>query len=619
MSAAARTRDVDVIAEFRAAMERRGIAPPMHIIADGKIHRCNTSGRNGKGDASYLLHLDGLIAAGGFQNWQDGIGWEDWRADIGRELSAAERNALKAKAVAAGQQQAAEIARRQAEAAQNAERIWNEFAPCTGHPYLAKKGLVAGYGARVSKQNELVLPLRDNGGRLRSLQFIRPDGGKTYLTAGQVSGCYHVIGQPDGVVLIGSGFATSASAHTATSYPIAVAFDDGNLSAVAKAIRAKYPDTKIVIVADDDHLRVGNPGLTKARAAAAEVGGVVAVPQFGPERRADAKDFNDLAQLVGPEAVRACIETALGAVETDKRDRRLRPLSVAQFLALDIPPREMMLAPWLPEKGLAMVHSPRGVGKTHFALSAGYAVATGGALLRFEAPRPRRVVYIDAEMPANTMQQRLASLVFAGKEPPDPSFFRILSADLIEGGLPDLATAEGQAEIDAAVADAELIIVDNISTLVRSVKENEAEGWLPVQGWALAHRRTGRSVLFVHHTGKGGLQRGTSRREDVLDTVIGLRRPSDYTPDQGARFEVHFEKARGFHGDDARTFEAKYEERNGAAMWMRTEIADVEIDRVVDALKEGMSLRGVANELQMHRSKVERLKKKAAAMGKLDG
>jgi len=228
-------------------------------------------------------------------------------------------------------------------------------------------------------------------------------------------------------------------------------------------------------------------------------------------------------------------------------------------------------------------------------------------------------VYIDAEMPANTMQQRLASLVFAGKEPPDPSFFRILSADLIEGGLPDLATAEGQAEIDAAVADAELIIVDNISTLVRSVKENEAEGWLPVQGWALAHRRAGRSVLFAHHTGKGGLQRGTSRREDVLDTVIGLRRPSDYTPDQGARFEVHFEKARGFHGDDARTFEAKYEERNGAAMWMRTEIADVEIDRVVDALKEGVSLRGVANELQMHRSKVERLKKKAAAMGKLDG
>ena len=66
---------------------------------------------------------------------------------------------------------------------------------------------------------------------------------------------------------------------------------------------------------------------------------------------------------------------------------------------------------------------------------------------------------------------------------------------------------------------------------MRTGRENEAEGWLPVQDWALGHRRAGRSVLFIHHAGKGGLQRGTSRREDVLDTVIGLRRPTDYSAD----------------------------------------------------------------------------------------
>jgi putative DNA primase/helicase len=37
-------------------------------------------------------------------------------------------------------------------------------------------------------------------------------------------------------------------------------------------------------------------------------------------------------------------------------------------------------------------------------------------------------------------------------------------------------------------------------------------------------------LLIVHHTGKGGEQRGTSRREDVLDTSISLRRPADYAP-----------------------------------------------------------------------------------------
>jgi putative DNA primase/helicase len=223
-------------------------------------------------------------------------------------------------------------------------------------------------------------------------------------------------------------------------------------------------------------------------------------------------------------------------------------------------------------------------------------------------------------MPAATMQRRVAAIV-AGFEdaPPAPDYLRLLSADITEGGLPDLGTSEGQAEIDAAIGEAELIVVDNISTLVRTGKENEAESWLPVQGWALAHLRAGRSVLFIHHAGKTGLQRGTSRREDVLDTVIGLRRPDDYRAEQGARFELHFEKARGLLGEDARSFEAQYEERDNTALWLRAEIADAELTRVAEALRDGISIREAAAEFGMHRSKVERLKRRAADKGMLDG
>jgi hypothetical protein len=298
---------------------------------------------------------------------------------------------------------------------------------------------------------------------------------------------------------------------------------------------------------------------------------------------------------------------------------RLRPLSLAEFLELELPPRGMMLAPWLPEKGLAMVYAKRGVGKTHFALTGGYAVACSGSYLGFEAPRPRRVLYLDGEMPAKTMQSRLAAIV-AGFDPrpPESTFFRLLSADLIDGGLPDLGTTEGQAEVDAAIGDAELVIVDNLSALLRSGKENEAESWLLIQSWALAHRRAGRSILFVHHAGKGGQQRGTSRREDLLDTVITLRWPEDYQAEQGARFEVYFEKARGVFGDDARAFEARYEERDGAALWTRTEIADAELMRVVAALHDGMSIRGTAEELGLSKGQVERLKKRAIEQGLLN-
>jgi putative DNA primase/helicase len=65
-----------------------------------------------------------------------------------------------------------------------------------------------------------------------------------------------------------------------------------------------------------------------------------------------------------------------------------------------------------------------------------------------------------------------------------------------------------------------------------------------------------RGVAVVHHAGVNGRQRGTSRREDTLDTVIALRRPSDYLATQGARFEVHFEKGRGLFWPEAKPFEA---------------------------------------------------------------
>jgi putative DNA primase/helicase len=103
----------------------------------------------------------------------------------------------------------------------------------------------------------------------------------------------------------------------------------------------------------------------------------------------------------------------------------------------------------------------------------------------------------------------------------------------------------------------------------------------------------------------------------VLDTVIGLKRPTDYRSDQGARFEIVFEKTRGFHGDGALSFEARYETREDSAFWMRTEITDAALIRVADAIGDGMSIREAADALGMHRSKVERLKKRAEEKGVL--
>src|SRR5262249_8097698 len=57
-------------------------------------------------------------------------------------------------------------------------------------------------------------------------------------------------------------------------------------------------------------------------------------------------------------------------------------------LKLQLPPREHLLEPILPAKGLAMVYAPRGIGKTHVALGIAYACASGGTLSDGEPRSP---------------------------------------------------------------------------------------------------------------------------------------------------------------------------------------------------------------------------------------
>lgn len=292
-------------------------------------------------------------------------------------------------------------------------------------------------------------------------------------------------------------------------------------------------------------------------------------------------------------------------------------VSLADFLAREFPPRQNLLAPWLPEQGLCMVYAPRGVGKTYFALSVAYAVAAGGRFLNWYAPEPQGVLYLDGEMPATVMQERLAAIVRgADQEPAAP--FELVTPDLQERGIPRLDCAAGQAAIEEVMSpETKLIICDNLSTLT-SGAENDGDDWLPVQSWALSQRAQGRSVLMVHHAGKGGQQRGTSRREDVLDTVLALKHPPGYTPDQGASFEIHFEKGRGIYGDNTLPIEATLtESTEGALTWASRTLEASTLDKVVKLTREGLNQPEIADALGINKSTVSRHLKKARSMGLL--
>jgi hypothetical protein len=122
--------------------------------------------------------------------------------------------------------------------------------------------------------------------------------------------------------------------------------------------------------------------------------------------------------------------------------------------------------------------------------------------------------------------------------------------------------------------------------------------------------------VFIHHSGKGGAQRGTSRREDLLDVVIRLENPADYNPESGAHFRVVFEKSRGLHGEAVREFEANLSaDDRGIQVWTWREAEGATLGRVVELDALGMSQGEIAAELNVNRSTVCRALQKAKAEG----
>lgn len=253
-----------------------------------------------------------------------------------------------------------------------------------------------------------------------------------------------------------------------------------------------------------------------------------------------------------------------------------------------------------------MLFAKRGVGKTHIALNIAYAISAGAPFLKWQATSPLNVLYIDGEMAASMMQERLYEIAKNCPVDSDGKNFTLLTPDLIEDGMPDIASEEGQKKLRPYTDKADFIVIDNLSTLARNGKENESEGWIPIQEWGLSLRAQGKSVMYVHHAGKDGQQRGASKREDVLDVVIELKHPEDYEPEQNARFEVRYTKGRALTGQDAKPFEAWLQ--NG--QWKVTDIDAREIEQIVGLQEQGLSQRQIAKELGISAATVHRRLKK---------
>ena len=226
----------------------------------------------------------------------------------------------------------------------------------------------------------------------------------------------------------------------------------------------------------------------------------------------------------------------------------LEAMDVREFVKMPIPKLAPLLGNWLLVQGLCMIHGARGEGKTFLAFWIACAVAAGQDLFGWKSPGPRKVVYLDGEMSSGMFQARIKAI--PPRMRPPRGMLKVVTPDFQPGVLPDLSNRDEQELINAAIdPDTNLIVVDNLSSWSKSGRE-DSETWAPIAGWALHHRAEGRSVIFIHHSGKAGTQRGTSRREDLLDVVLALKKPPETSPSEGACFEIRFEKNRHLVGAD---------------------------------------------------------------------
>lgn len=329
----------DMIAGFLDAMRSAGVHIDTnggHPIADGKLHRVKTTNpkRKGKLDAWYVYHSDDP-ASGAFGDYFAGVS-DTWCSKKASELTPEERKAFATRMDEAKAERAADLARVQGEARAASASIWSAGTKASAeHAYLKRKDLPPYPGirqlsgdvkymidgeAKVARSGNLIVPIFTPAGELASVQIIQPDGTKRYLKGTAKTGNYTSVGKGGDTVVVAEGWATAARIHQATGLTVFVAFDSGNLPAVAEAIRKKYPERTIIIAADNDRAKmpdgkIKNPGVEAAIKAAKAVKCRVAVPLFTAAELAKESgrpsDFDDLFQLEGLAAVREAFAAPL--------------------------------------------------------------------------------------------------------------------------------------------------------------------------------------------------------------------------------------------------------------------------------------------------------------------
>ena len=274
--------------------------------------------------------------------------------------------------------------------------------------------------------------------------------------------------------------------------------------------------------------------------------------------------------------------------------------TLGELAVMDIPKRKAIIDPLIMEGSSMEINGASGIGKTWFTLEMLCSICTGEKFLgKYEVANPRPVYYIDGEMPLESIRDRMnmimARYIYKYKVSEIP--FHISNPLLFKNNfIPKINDTKITQPIfkDEVKRFSDIyqkplfICFDNLSCLT-DYKENDNDDWTSMLDMYTELKHEGHSICHVHHVGKGGHQRGASRKHDALDTVIHLKRPEEYDASEGAVFNVKFDKHRHFAGEYARSFKCAIKvDDNNKVSWDISDFKDVASEELLTAYCMGL-------------------------------